>query len=76
MTTSPIHQWPDDPIERIEAKLDHYREKHTEDHHAIDKRVTANERDISLFKTGGAIVGTGAIAAMADLLKRKFGIGQ
>jgi deoxyhypusine synthase len=76
MSTTPLHQWPDDQFERIEAKLDAYRERHVADTHAMDKRVTATERDIATFKAAGAIVGTGALAAMADLIKRKFGIGQ
>ena len=68
--------WPDDPIERIEAKLDKYHDRCVTDFHSIDKRVASNEKDIATFKAASVIVGTGVFAAVFDTLKRKFGIGQ
>jgi hypothetical protein len=85
MSTSPMGQWPDDPFERMEAKLDAYRDEHRKDMHGdpadpsrigLSGRMSNVERDVALFKKGGALVGVGAMTALADLLKRKFGIGQ
>jgi hypothetical protein len=81
MSTTPP-QWPDDPLERLEAKLDAYRDEHHLTIHGdasdptkpgIDGRLRGVERDLAMAKRGGIAAATLGIPMLFDWFKRKVG---
>jgi hypothetical protein len=74
MPTDPLCPWPDDQMERIEAKLDRYHEetgKALYDHHG---RLTKVESDIGTFKKAGAAIGGVSLPMIFEWIKTKAGL--
>jgi hypothetical protein len=73
MTTKPDGtDWPDDWHERIEAKIDAYRDEHYKAQSKSDGRLTRLETEWALFKRILAFLPLGIPAAWSAI-KSKFG---
>lgn len=78
--TTPQSPWPDDPLERLEAKLDTYRDEMRVALYGGPgtvgalPRLAGVERDVAGFKRAGAVVATGGVALLWDYIKRKLSL--
>lgn len=72
--------WPDDPIERLEAKIDACRDEVRTGIYGgpggpgIEPRLKAVEADLGTLKRAGGLVAAGGVAVVWDYIKRKFSL--